>query len=373
MAFAKGRGMTTDMSTTGGLTEPGFEEILADDSETRRIILRNGNGIELSALTLGCTIQSVIVPDRDGLLADVVLGFDTPAEYLVNEGYFGAVVGRYANRIAKGRFTLDGREYQLDVNNGVNHLHGGNDGFHAKEWHASPFRDGDNVGVHFVRSSPAGESRYPGKLDVRVTYLLTRSGELHCGYDASCDLPTIVNLTQHSYWNLAGHDSGDALDHELTIFASRYLPTDQTLIPLHEMRDVEGTPFDFRTPHTIGERIDDDDQQLRISHGYDHNLVLDRTVSTTDDLSLAARLGEPSSGRVMEVLTTEPGLQFYAGGMIARDVQGKNGARYRRHAGVALETQHFPDSPNRPEFPSVVLRPGEAYRSRTVYRFLVER
>ena len=359
--------------TVGGTVEPGFEIQPFDSAglSTTRIVLRNGAGIEMTVLSLGCTIQSLIVPDRDGLLADIVLGYDSAAEYLTNQGYFGAVVGRYANRIANGRFSIDGRDVQVDTNDGPNHLHGGHAGFDRQEWDASPFVENGNIGVHFTRRSPDGEGGFPGNLDVQVGYTLTPDGELHCEYVATTDSPTVVNMSQHSYWNLAGHDVGDALDHELQIPATEYLPVDGTLIPLRHAAVVDGTAFDFRSPQTIGAHIDDDLGQLRLSHGYDHNFVLDRHAD--GELALAARLREPSSGRVLEILTSEPGLQLYAGGMIPRDLAGKGGINYRRHSGVALETQHFPDSPNRPEFPTVLLQPGETYRSRTVYRFLVER
>ena len=354
-------------------TRPSFDVVTpADEREPSVIVLRNGHGMEMTVLSHGCTIQSLVVPDRNGLLADVVLGYERAEEYKANSGYFGALVGRYANRIAKGRFELNGAVYHLDINDGVNHLHGGSCGFDSRDWEFQPFADESSAGVQFRLRSADGDNGYPGNVDVDVVYRLHASGELQCGYYAETDAPTIVNLSQHSYWNLAGHDSGDVLDHDLTIPASRFLPVDETLIPLREMRDVEGTAFDFRGGRTIGSRIDDDDEQLRFSHGYDHNFVLDSGGSTAD-LKLAARLRERSCGRVMEVSTTEPGLQVYAGGMIRRDLLGKGRAHYRRHSGIALETQHFPDSPNRPDFPSVVLNPGTPYHSRTHFRFLVER
>lgn len=379
MPFATSRRMTETLMTTNDQSdasaEPGFDvqtAEVASDAATTRIVLRNGFGVEMAVLSRGCTIQSLIVPDRDGLLADVVLGFDNPAEYLTNPGYFGAIVGRYANRIAGGRFSIDDAEVQVDVNDGPNHLHGGDRGFDRQDFEAAPFVDGSLVGVRFSRRSPDGEGGFPGNLDVQVTYTLTPAGELVCEYEATTDAPTVVNISQHTYWNLAGHDVGDALDHELQIMASRFLPVDGTLIPLKHPAPVEETAFDFRAPRTIGAHIDDDVGQLRISHGYDQSFMLDRSVSD-GELALAARLRESSSGRVLEIHTTEPGLHLYAGGMIPRDLPGKGGVRYRRHSGIALETQHFPDSPNRPDFPSVVVRPGATYRSRTVYRFLVER
>jgi aldose 1-epimerase len=335
------------------------------------ITLTNAGGTEVRFLTYGGVILSILAADRDGVLDDVTLGYDTLDGYLADTRYFGALVGRYANRIAGGRFTLDGREHTLATNDGPNHLHGGPRGFHTAVWNAEPFAGDGGVGAILRHASPDGDEGYPGALQVRVTYTLTDEDDLEIDYHATTDAPTVVNLTQHAYFNLAGHDAGDVLGHELTLPGSRFAPVDSTLIPTGELRDVRGTPFDFTTPTAIGARIDGDDEQLRRGQGYDHNWVLDREPGS-DALLLAARLREPRSGRVMEVYTTEPGIQFYSGNVLPGGPLGKGGVDYVRRGGLALETQHFPDSPNRPEFPSAVVRPGEAYRSRTVYRFLVD-
>lgn len=365
--------MTTAIPTSGAPTEPGFDteavEQGFDGPPLSRVTLRNGRGMEMVVFNRGGIIQSLIVPDRDGLLADVTLGFDTIDEYAGDTNYFGALVGRYANRIAGGRFEIDGVEYQLPRNNGNNHLHGGPSGFHTREWNATPFVRDNVVSVLLERTSVDGEEGYPGALDVSVTYSLTPVGELICDYHAVTTKPTPVNLTQHSYWNLAGHDVGDVLDHELQLNASHYTPVDPELIPLGTHRAVEGTAFDFRRLRTVGSCIDEQDEQLRIAHGYDHNFVRDQSA---DAFRHAAQLIEPASGRVMDVFTTEPGIQLYTGNMIQKDVPGKGGARYRRHSGLCLETQHFPDSPNRSDFPNTILYPGEEYRSRTVFRFSVQ-
>ena len=333
--------------------------------------LTNARGAEVRFMTYGGVILSVLVPDRDGVLDDVTLGYDTLDGYLADTRFFGALVGRYANRIAGARFALDGREYRLATNDGPNHLHGGPRGFHTAVWSAEPFAGDGGVGATLRHTSPDGDEGYPGRLEARVTYTLTDEDDLEIDYHATADAPTHVNLTQHAYFNLAGHDAGDVHGHELAIAASRFTPVDPTLIPTGELRDVRGTPFDFTAPAPIGARIDADDEQLRRGQGYDHNWVIDREPGS-DSLLLAARLRAPGSGRVMEVWTTEPGVQFYAGNVLPGGPLGKGGVDYVRRGGLALETQHFPDSPNRPAFPSTVLRPGDVYRSRTVYRFLVD-
>ena len=332
----------------------------------------------------GGRIVAVRAPDREGVLADITLGYDNAAAYERDDAFLGALVGRYANRIAGGRFALDGRTYELPVNNPPNHLHGGPGGFHAVPWAATRFDEGATRGLLLRRMSVAGEEGYPGTVDVRVTLRLTADDELVLDYRATTDAATPINLTQHSYWNLAGHDAGDILDHELRIAASRYLPVDATLIPTGELRPVEGTAFDFQSPARIGARIDDDDPQLRHGRGYDHTWVLDGAPdgardapdrapgrapgAAPDTPAQAARLFHPPTGRFLEVLTTEPGIQVYTGNWLD-GLEGKGGARYGPRAGIALETQHFPDSPNQAAFPSTILRPGEEYRSRTVYRF----
>jgi aldose 1-epimerase len=337
---------------------------MPDGTPVDEIVLTNGAGLEVRALTYGCIIRTLSVPDRTGTVADVVHGFDTLEPYLRRHPYFGAVVGRYANRIANARFTLDGRTYTLEANNGPNHLHGGRDGFDRRLWDATIAARGADV--VFSRTSPDGEEGYPGTLKVEVTYTLGEAGELSIVYRATADAPTPVNLTQHTYFNLAGHDAGDILDHELTIDADRFTPTDEGQIPVGALAAVDGTPFDFRTPARIGPRIDAAHEQLRYGKGFDHNFVLNRA---DEGLRLAATLADPRSGRTLDVLTTEPGVQFYSGNLLDGSFEGKGGVRYARRSGVCLETQHFPDSPNQPQFPSTILRPGATYRSQTVFRW----
>ena len=328
--------------------------------------LRNAHGMVVRLIAYGGSIVSIEVPDRDGQPADIVLGYDSVEGYEADRSYFGALIGRYANRIAQGRFMLDGHTHAVTVNDGPNHLHGGRRGFHKVPWNVTPFEDGDVTGALLSYTSVTGDEGYPGTLSVSVMVTLNDDNELAFDYAAVADEPTPVNLTHHGYFNLAGHDAGDVRGHELTIVASRYTPVDATLIPTGELRDVTGTPFDFRAPRLIGAALAVDDAQLRIGGGFDHNFVLDR-----DDASaatLAARLRDPGSGRTLEVFTTEPGLQLYSGQALG-GVAGKGGHTYGPNAGVALETQHFPDSPNQVGFPSTILRPGEGFTSRTVYRF----
>jgi len=342
------------------------------DGETVDLItLRSPSGVELDVATYGGIVTRLLAPDRGGELADVVLGHDRLEPYLAGTPYFGAIVGRYGNRIANGRFTLDGKEYVLAVNNGPNHLHGGIRGFDKVVWQAEPYANETEAGIVLRYVSPDGEEGYPGELSAKVTYALTAAGELRIDYEAMTDAPTIVNLTHHGYWNLAGHGSGDILDHVLAIRASRFTPVDETLIPTGERRPVEGTPFDFLDPTAIGARIDADDEQIAFGGGYDHNFVLDGW-ENDGELRSAAVLHDPVSGRTVEVLTTEPGLQFYSGNFLDGSDIGKGGVVYERRTGLCLETQHFPDSPNHPAFPTTVLRPGETYRSTTVYRFSAE-
>ena len=302
----------------------------------------------------------------------MALGFDDLDGYLKASPYFGAVVGRYANRIAKGRFTLDGKTYTLPVNNGPNTLHGGVTGFDKVVWEAEPFRHGDSVGVTLAYTSRDGDQGFPGTLPARVTYTLTPADELIVDYLATTDKATPVNLSQHTYFNLAGEGDGDILGHVLAINAARYTPVDATLIPTGDVADLAGTPFDFRTPTAIGARIDKQDPQLQNGRGYDHNFVLDRS-SPGGGLIVAARVVEPASGRTLQISTTEPGLQFYSGNFLDGTIRGKGGHVYPLRSGFCLETQHFPDSPNHANFPSTILRPGEEYRSRTVFAFGVSR
>ncbi|MCU6497367.1 galactose mutarotase [Rugamonas sp. A1-17] len=329
--------------------------------------LTNANGMIVKISDLGGVITEIHTPDRDGQLADVCLGFDDAAAYLGESHYFGALIGRYGNRIANGRFALDGETYQLNVNNGVNHLHGGVDGFHRRMWEAETFATPKSAGLILSYLSADGEQGYPGNLEVTVIYELRDNSELRIAFHAITDKATPVNLTNHAYFNLAG--KGDILSHELTIAADAYTPVDGGLIPTGELPAVAGTPFDFRTPHAIGARIGADDEQLRHGAGYDHNFVLNKSAPRA--LELAARVRDPSSGRVLEVLTQEPGVQFYSGNFLHDGMRGK-GRIYSHRSGFCLEPQHYPDSPNRPAFPSTILRPGEEYTSVMAYRFTVE-
>lgn len=339
---------------------------LPDGTRVDLLTLANANGVEVRAITYGGIILSIRVPDRRGRIDDVVLGFTGLDGYLQNSPYFGAIVGRYANRIGGGKFTLDRRTIQLATNDGPNHLHGGVRGFDKVVWEAQGFALNDSVGVVFTYTSADGEEGYPGTLVATVRYTLTDANALIVDYRATTDRATPVNLTQHSYFNLAGDGSGDVLGHVLTIFADRYTPVDSTLIPTGELAPVEGTPFDFRQPTTIGERIAASHPQLHRAGGYDHNFVLHRE---GDGLAHAARVYEPSTGRVLDIFTTEPGLQFYSGNFLDGSVTGKAERAYRHRFGFCLEPQHFPDSPNKRGFPSTILRPRGEYRSSTVYIF----
>jgi aldose 1-epimerase len=332
--------------------------------------LTNTEGMEVRAITFGGIITSIRVPDRNGKLDDVALGFDSLEGYLRNPPYLGAIIGRYANRIGLGRFTLDGKTYTLATNNRPNHLHGGNKGFDKVVWKAESFKKPEGVGIVFTHTSPDGDEGYPGTLSLRVTYTLNNKNEIAFDYEATTDKATPVNLTQHSYFNLAGDGSRDILDHVLTIHAGKLTPVSQSLIPTGELASVEGTPFDFRKPTAIGARIEATDTQMKYGNGYDHNFVLDRS---GDGLVLAAHVEEPTSGRVLEISTTEPGIQLYTGNFLDGTLTGKAGHVYKRRMGFALETQHYPDSPNKPEFPNTILKPGETYRSKTVFAFKVNK
>lgn len=336
----------------------------ADGEAVDIFTLRNVQGVELRVMTYGGIIVSLRVPDRNGTPGDVVLGYDSLAGYLRDSPYFGAIVGRYGNRIAKGRFTLGGTDYQLATNNGPNHLHGGVRGFDKVVWRAEPFEDARGVGVTLRYTSPDGEEGYPGRLEAKVTYTLTDRNAILLDYEATTDRATPVNLTQHSYFNLAG--AGDILGHTLLLAADRYTPVDASLIPTGVLAPVAGTPFDFRTPQRIGARIGEAHEQLRFGGGYDHNWALARPDT---GLALAAVLSDSLSGRTLEIRTTEPGIQFYSGNFLDGSLTGKGGTTYRHRHGLCLETQHFPDSPNQPGFPSTILEPGASYRSRTVWTF----
>lgn len=332
--------------------------------------LDNGKGMKVAVTNYGGIITAIEVPDRDGKLGDVALGFDSLEGYWRGHPYFGAIIGRYGNRIGKARFTLGGVEYRLAANNGENHLHGGIRGFDKALWTPRDVSTADTPGLELRYLSKDGEEGYPGNLAVKVTYRVTPQNELRIDYEASTDRDTIVNLTNHTYFNLAGQGNGDILKHELMLAAEHFTPVDAGLIPTGEIRPVKGTPFDFTQPTSVGAHIDADDEQLRYGKGYDHNFVLSKPDGA---LALAARVREPSSGRVMEVFTTEPGVQFYTGNFLDGTIVGKQGKVYHRRYGFCLETQHFPDSPNKPAFPSVVLRPSMQYRSTTIYRFSSDR
>jgi aldose 1-epimerase len=335
----------------------------ADGTAVDLFVLTNANGMQAKVMTYGAILTELHVPDRHGKLDNVVLGFDSLEWYLAGHPMFGATIGRVTNRIAKGRFTLDGKEYTLATNSGPNSIHGGRKGFDKAVWKAVASTKPDRVAVEFTYLSQDGEEGYPGNLSTTVTYTLTDQNELRIDYLATTDKPTPVNLTNHSYFNLAGHSSGDVLGHELMIAADNYTPADSALIPTGEIKPVRGTPLDFTTPATIGARI----AQLSTTGGYDHNYVLN---SGGKSLALGARARDPKSGRVMEMYTTEPGVQLYTGNHLRQ--KGKDGVQYQKYQGFCLEAQHFPDSVNQPNFPSTILRPGKTYTQTTVFKFSVQ-
>lgn len=346
-------------------------QIVEDDFDSIRLFtLRNASGVEVRITNYGAIVTSIVVPDRNGDFADIALGYDRVEDYInaVDKPYFGAVVGRYGNRIAKGRFSLDGESYELACNNGENHLHGGVAGFDKVVWTAEPDSEANEVRFKYLAKDL--EEGYPGNLELAVVYRLTDENELVVEYNATTDKATPVNVTQHTYFNLRGEGDGTILDHELTLNADGYTPVGSSLIPSGEIAPVVGTPFDFREPKAIGRDIGADDEQIRNGLGYDHNWVLNRDDERA--LVLAARVYEPKSGRAMEIRTTEPGVQFYSGNFLDGRLTGKSGRPYVHRGGFCLETQHFPDSPNQPQFPSTILRPGERYESTTVFRFYVE-
>lgn len=351
-------GLTADASAKPTVTKAPYGKT-ADGAAVEIFTLRNSAGAEARIITYGGTVVSLKVPDREGKLGDVVIGLPSLADYESQKFYLGALIGRYANRIAKGKFTLGGKTFELATNNGENHLHGGVRGFDRVVWTATGFVDRGRANLKLTYISKDGEEGYPGTLNVEVTYSLTETNELKVAYVATSDKDTVCNLTQHSYFNL--HGSGDILDHQLMINADRFTPTDAGSIPTGELRSVKGTPFDFLSPTAIGKWIGADDEQLRFGRGYDHNWVLNKKGRET---SLAAKLSDPVSGRLMEVWTTEPGLQFYSGNFL------EGALAYR--SGLCFEAQAFPDSPNRPDFPSAVLKKGETYRQTTVYKFGVD-
>lgn len=339
---------------------------MADGTPVDLYTLTNANGLQAAITTYGGAVVSLLIPDRDGKLDDVVLGFETLDEYVKKSPFFGCITGRYANRIAKGKFTLNGVAYALAQNQAGNHLHGGVKGFDKVVWAAEEKSGEAGVGLILTYLSKDGEEGYPGNLSVEVTYTLTNDDELRIDYAATTDKDTIINLTNHSYFNLADGGAGDILGHEIMIDADRFTPVDSTQIPTGELRSVASTPMDFLQMTAIGARVDQDDEQLHFGLGYDHNWVLNNSDGT---LALAAKVQEPTTGRVMEVYTTEPGIQFYSGNFLVGPIAGKGGKVYHKRHGLCLETQHFPDSPNHPDFPSTVLKPGETYQTTTVYKF----
>lgn len=338
----------------------------ADGESVDIYTLKNRNGMEAKITNYGGIVVSLTAPDRNKKYADVVLGFNDLDSYLKGHPYFGAIIGRYGNRIAKGRFTLNGVEYKLAVNNGENHLHGGIKGFDKVVWTAKPMKTKAGAVLSLTYLSKDGEEGYPGNLTVKVDYTLTNRDELRIDYFAQTDKDTVTNLTHHSYFNLAGEGNGDILSHQLMINANQFTPTDAGSIPTGELRNVQGTPFSFLTSTTIGARIDQDDQQLKFGGGYDHNWVVNGKAGS---LRQAATAYESTSGRVMEVWTTEPGVQFYTGNFLDGTLTGKSGKPYPKRSGFCLETQHYPDSPNKPAFPTTTLKAGKPYRSTTIYRF----
>jgi aldose 1-epimerase len=367
-ATTLGPGTAQAASASSGGRKPVKEYFgtLADGTKVHRWSLENG-GTRLKVLSYGGIVQSLEIPDRHGRYANVSLGYDTLDAYVKGTTYFGATIGRYGNRIAKGQFTLDGKKYQLSVNDGVNSLHGGAKGFDKHVWDVEPFTKGSDVGLHLHYTSVDGEMGYPGTLKAKVTYTLNRRGEWRIDYEATTDKATVVNLTSHVYWNLAGEGSGSIEDHELQIAASRYTPTDAGLIPTGELAKVAGTPFDFSRAKPVGRDIRAGHPQQILAKGFDHNWVLDKGITARPEH--VATLRDPASGRTLKIATDQPGLQFYSGNFLDGTLTGTSGRTYRQGDALCLETQHFPDSPNQPAFPSTVLRPGETYRTRTIHRF----
>jgi aldose 1-epimerase len=357
-----------NLITSSAMVKPDLKKeafgVNSDNVPVELYTLTNSHGMEARIMTYGGTVVSLKVPDRQGKLGDVVLGYDSLDGYLKNSPYFGSIVGRYGNRIGNGQFSLDGKQYTLPKNDGANTLHGGTRGFDKVVWSAKEVKGKDGSGLTLTYLSKDGDQGFPGNLSVSVVYAITENNELKIDYSATTDKTTVVNLTHHSYFNLAGQ--GTILKHELMINAGKFTPVDGGLIPTGELRAVSGTPMDFKRSAEIGARIDQSYEQLSLGKGYDHNWVLD---SRGGKLALAARVYEASSGRIMEVYTTEPGLQFYSGNFLDGSITGKSAQVYQRRSGFCLETQHFPDSPNKTAFPSTVLKPGQQYKSSTVYRF----
>jgi len=353
------------VAQSASVTESPFGT-LPDGTAVSLYTFKNTQGTEMKVTNYGGIIVSLKTADKAGVFEDVVLGYDSLAGYIKAPSFFGALVGRYGNRIAKGQFTLDGKKYTLAKNNGENHLHGGLKGFDKVVWAATPSSSAEGASLKLTYLSKDMEEGYPGNLQVEVNYTLTNENELKIDYSATTDKKTVINLTNHSYFNLSGNTKRDILDHVLTISASKFLPVDKGLIPTGELKNVAGTPFDFTSPTVVGDRIDSDDSQIKIGGGYDHCWVFDKPASA---LELGATLYDSTSGRFMEMYTTEPGTQFYSGNFLNGTVTGKFNTEYNKRYALCLETQHFPDSPNRPDFPSVVLSPGEVYKTQTTYKF----
>ena len=358
--------MPTPTNTVGTISQAPFGKT-ADGTPVEIYTLRNNKGMEARIMTYGGIVVSLKVPDKNGNFGDVVLGYDNLDDYLKNNPFFGALVGRYGNRIAKGKFTLDGKEYTLAPNNAPNNLHGGPVGFDKKVWKATTLLTADGPTLQLTYLSQDGDQGFPGNLNVTATYTLTDDNGLQLDYTATTDEATLCNLTQHSYFNLAG--KGDILDHLVFINADKFTPVDNTLIPTGELKPVAGTPFDFRTATAIGARINADDEQIKFGNGYDHNWVVNKPLGK---LGLVARVTEPATGRAMEVWSTEPGVQFYTGNFLDGTITGKGGWVYQRRSGFCFEPQHYPDSPNHPRFPSAVLKPGQTYENTIIYKFSVQ-
>jgi aldose 1-epimerase len=358
---------THDSLSIEGMIPAAPFDSTVDGKQTKLYYLKSKGNVQVAITNYGAKIVSLLAPDRSGKLEDVELGYDNISRYVTTkERYYGGIVGRYGNRIAKGKFKLDGKEYTLATNNGQNHLHGGKKGFNDVVWDAEQTAP-NSLKLHYL--SKDGEEGYPGNLDVTLTYTLTDSNELKIDYTATTDKATVVNLTNHSFFNLAGAGNGTINDHIMMINADKFTPVDSTLITTGKLEAVKGTPMDFTTPTKIGERVDADFEQLKFGKGYDHNYVLNKK---GNELSLAAKVEEPNSGRTLEVWTTEPGIQFYGGNFLDGTDKGKDGKTYGHREAFALETQHYPDSPNKPEFPSVVLKPGATYTSECIYKFGVK-
>jgi aldose 1-epimerase len=342
---------------------------LPDGREVYQFTLKNNSGMQAKIINYGAIVRSIIVPDRNGKFEDVTLGYDSLSGYVQDKSYQGAIVGRYGNRIGKGKFKLDGKEYQLALNDGENHLHGGNVGFHKVLWEAKVVSDTGEPSLALTYFSPDGEEGYPGNVTISVTYTLTNKNELRIDYYGTTDKPTILNPTHHSYFNLTGNPANTILDHQLIIEADAFTPVDKGLITTGEIKSVDKTPMDFRTPAAIGSRINDNFEQLIFGKGYDHNWVLR---NFNGDVNKAVELYEPVSGRLMTIFTDQPGMQFYSGNFLDGSIKGKNGISYHYRTGLCLEAQYFPDSPNKPEFPSVTLRPEQKYKQTTIYHFSIK-